>query len=108
MTSRRTETGGRIDRFRTIRFTFDGAPYTYAQATDDIKRIWQQVHSDLSAASYPTTYYLSTERGRELDRMSVAAWIDRYVPAATPRGSASCSTSHTTSSTARRRRSRAR
>ena len=28
MTSRRTETGGRIDRFRTIRFTFDGASYT--------------------------------------------------------------------------------
>ena len=28
MSPRRTETGGRIDRLRTIRFTFDGAPYT--------------------------------------------------------------------------------
>ena len=28
MSPRRTETGGRVDRLRTIRFTFDGAPYT--------------------------------------------------------------------------------
>lgn len=28
MSARRTDTGGRIDRFRTIRFTFDGASYT--------------------------------------------------------------------------------
>ncbi|TGR61080.1 hypothetical protein EN837_27800, partial [bacterium M00.F.Ca.ET.194.01.1.1] len=28
MSPRRTETGGRIDRLRTIRFTFDGATYT--------------------------------------------------------------------------------
>ena len=51
-------------------YWFDDGPYTYAQATDDIKKIWQQVHSDLSAASYPTTYYSSTQRGRELDNMS--------------------------------------
>ena len=61
-------------------YWFDDGPYTYEEATDDIKTIWQQVHSDISAASYPTTYYLSTQRGRELDNMSVAAWIDRYVP----------------------------
>ncbi|MCA0012953.1 sarcosine oxidase subunit alpha [Mesorhizobium sp. B292B1B] len=28
MSPRRTETGGRIDRLKTIRFTFDGEPYT--------------------------------------------------------------------------------
>ncbi|MER9262308.1 2Fe-2S iron-sulfur cluster-binding protein, partial [Mesorhizobium sp. M0619] len=28
MSPRRTETGGRVDRLRTIRFTFDGTPYT--------------------------------------------------------------------------------
>ncbi|TIP86960.1 MAG: sarcosine oxidase subunit alpha [Mesorhizobium sp.] len=28
MSPRRTDAGGRIDRLRTIRFTFDGAPYT--------------------------------------------------------------------------------
>src|SRR4029453_10643786 len=42
--------------------------------------IWQQIHKDVSAASYPTLYNLSTERGRELDRMSIAQWIAAYVP----------------------------
>ncbi|HZO50062.1 MAG TPA: NAD(P)/FAD-dependent oxidoreductase [Gaiellaceae bacterium] len=48
--------------------------------TDDLKTIWQQLHKDVSAASYPTLYNLSTERGRELDRMSIADWIQAYVP----------------------------
>ncbi|HXR60055.1 MAG TPA: FAD-dependent oxidoreductase [Solirubrobacterales bacterium] len=61
-------------------YYFDGAPYTYAEATDDLKKIWQQIHKDVSAASYPTLYNLSTERGRELDRMSIAQWIQAYVP----------------------------
>jgi len=59
---------------------FDGTPYSYAQATADIKAIWQQLHSDVSAASYPTLYNLSTERGRELDNMSIADYISAYVP----------------------------
>ena len=37
-------------------YYFDGAPYTYDEATNDFKTIWQQLHKDLSAASYPTTY----------------------------------------------------
>jgi len=49
-------------------------------ATDDLEQIWQQIRSDVSAASYPTLYNLSTERGRELDKMSVAEYIDTYVP----------------------------
>jgi monoamine oxidase len=61
-------------------YYFDGAPYTFAEATDDLKAIWQQIHKDVSAASYPTLYNLSTERGRELDRMSIAQWIQAYVP----------------------------
>jgi monoamine oxidase len=61
-------------------YYFDGEPYTYAEATDDLKAIWQQIHKDVSAASYPTLYNLSTERGRELDRMSIAQWIQAYVP----------------------------
>jgi monoamine oxidase len=59
---------------------FDGRPYTYAQATDDIKAIWQKIHSDVSAASYPTLYNLSTQRGRELDSMSIVDWIEESVP----------------------------
>ncbi|HEV7751072.1 MAG TPA: FAD-dependent oxidoreductase [Baekduia sp.] len=59
---------------------FDGRPYTWDDATNDLKGIWQQIHSDVSAASYPTTYHSSTQRGRELDAMSVAQWIANYVP----------------------------
>jgi monoamine oxidase len=61
-------------------YYFDGKHYSYAQATDDIKQIWQQLHADVSAASYPTLYDTYTPRGYELDHMSIADWINRYVP----------------------------
>jgi monoamine oxidase len=59
---------------------FDGRPYSYEEATNDLKEIWQQIHKDVSAASYPTLYTQSTQRGRELDAMSIADWINAYVP----------------------------
>jgi monoamine oxidase len=59
---------------------FDGQFYSYAEATDDLKTIWQQIHNDVSAASYPTLWDSNTQRGRELDAMSIARWIDNYVP----------------------------
>jgi monoamine oxidase len=59
---------------------FFGQPYSFTQMTNDLKGIWQQIHSDISAASYPTTYTSSTPRGRELDRMTLYAWIEQYVP----------------------------
>ena len=55
---------------------FDGQPYHYAEMTDDIKAAWQKIHADVSAASYPTTFEISTERGRELDKMSIVDWIE--------------------------------
>ena len=61
-------------------YYFDGAPYSYDQARADLHTIWKKLHSDVSAASYPTTYYQSTERGRELDAMSIADWINESVP----------------------------
>jgi monoamine oxidase len=61
-------------------YHFDGAPYSYAQATDDVKAVWQKIHSDVSAASYPTLYNLSTPRGRVLDQMSIVDWIEESVP----------------------------
>jgi monoamine oxidase len=61
-------------------FRFDGAPYSFAAATDDLKSIWQKLHKDVSAASYPTTYYQSTERGRQLDRMSIVDWLNDSIP----------------------------
>jgi monoamine oxidase len=59
---------------------FDRQPYTFDAMTDDLKTIWQQLHKDTSAASYPTTYRISTPRGRELDQMSILDWINAYVP----------------------------
>jgi monoamine oxidase len=59
---------------------FDGASYSETDATNDLKGIWQQIHSDVSAASYPTLWNSNTQRGRELDAMSIAQWIDKYVP----------------------------
>ena len=55
---------------------FDGSPYTYEEMTDDIKAAWQKIHADVSAASYPTTFEISTERGRQLDNMSIVDWIE--------------------------------
>ena len=55
---------------------FGGAPYHYDEMTDDIKAAWQKIHADVSAASYPTTFEISTERGRELDNMSIVEWIE--------------------------------
>jgi len=48
---------------------FFGRPYTYAQMTDDLKAIWQQIHSDVTAASYPTLYSSYTTRGRQLPHL---------------------------------------
>jgi monoamine oxidase len=59
---------------------FDGAPYTWAQASTDLQAFWQQIHKDTSAASYPTTYLISTARGRELDAMSIADYLAAYCP----------------------------
>jgi monoamine oxidase len=62
-------------------YRFDGVPYAFADATDDLKAIWQQIHSDVSAASYPTLFDNYTQRGFELDHMSIADYINAYVPA---------------------------
>jgi monoamine oxidase len=59
---------------------FFGDQYTVDQMTADLKTIWQQLHMDVSAASYPTLYNSYTQRGLELDHMSLYEWIERYVP----------------------------
>jgi monoamine oxidase len=61
-------------------YYFDGEPYTYAQAAEDFNGVYQKLHNDVSAASYPTTYAISTERGRVLDNMSIVDWINESVP----------------------------
>ena len=61
-------------------YFFDGAPYTYEEASEDFNGVYQKLHKDVSAASYPTTYSTSTPRGRELDAMTVTEWIEETVP----------------------------
>jgi monoamine oxidase len=58
----------------------DGAPYTYAEITDDIKQAWQKIHKDVSAASYPTLFDSYTQRGFELDHLSIVDWIEESIP----------------------------
>ncbi len=64
-------------------YHFDGRPYTYAEAAADYNAVYQKVHRDVSEASYPTTYEISTPRGRELDAMTIMEWIDESVPGGT-------------------------
>src|SRR5688572_22360014 len=61
-------------------YSFYGSYYSYRDATADLKGIWKKLHRDLSEASYPTLYNLSTPRGRQLDQMSIIDWINESVP----------------------------
>ena len=61
-------------------YQFNGTPYTYAQASDDLNGIYQKLHRDLSEASYPTLFDSYTTRGFELDHMSIVDWIEESVP----------------------------
>ncbi len=61
-------------------YYFDGRPYTFAEASADFNGVYQKIHKDVSAASYPTTYAISTPRGRELDAMTITQWIEESVP----------------------------
>jgi monoamine oxidase len=51
--------------------------------SDDLKGVWRKLHSDLSAASFPTTFDRYTQRGYELDHMSILDWIEESVPGGT-------------------------
>jgi monoamine oxidase len=61
-------------------YYFDDAAYSYAEATRDLKVVWQKIHRDLSEAGYPTLYNRYTARGLQLDQMSILDWIDESVP----------------------------
>jgi monoamine oxidase len=61
-------------------YHFDGRPYTYEEAVADFDGVYQKLHKDTSAASFPTTYKISTPRGRVLDAMTITEWIEESVP----------------------------
>ncbi len=61
-------------------YYFNGAPYSYAQAVDDLNGVYQKLHRDVVAASYPTLYSGYTPRGYQLDHLSITDWINESVP----------------------------
>jgi monoamine oxidase len=61
-------------------FWLDDAYYTSEELSADLNGIYQKLHKDTSAASYPTLWNLSTQRGRELDAMSIIDWLDETCP----------------------------
>jgi len=61
-------------------FYVNGGAYPYSQLLDDLNGIYQKMHKDVSAASYPTLWNNYTQRGWELDHMSIIQWLDETVP----------------------------
>ena len=62
-------------------YFFNGARYTVEQARDEYgARVRSALHDAAVDAGYPTTYDRSTPAGRQLDRISVAEWIETNVP----------------------------
>jgi monoamine oxidase len=62
-------------------YFFHDTRYTVEQARADyLAQVRAPLHAALRAAGYPTTYDRSTRAGRELDRTSVAEWIETNVP----------------------------
>jgi monoamine oxidase len=61
-------------------FWVNGHKYEYAQLVDDLNGIYQKLHKDVSAASYPTLWNNYTQRGWELDHMSIIDWLNETIP----------------------------
>ncbi|XEC97444.1 flavin monoamine oxidase family protein [Paenibacillus tarimensis] len=61
-------------------YFFDNTPYSYAEATRDFQKVFNILREDLKAAPHPTTFNNFTQRGFELDHMSIIDWINENVP----------------------------
>jgi monoamine oxidase len=58
----------------------NGGKYTYDQLLVDLNGLYQKLHKDTTAASYPTLWNSYTQRGWELDHMSIIDWLDESIP----------------------------
>jgi monoamine oxidase len=61
-------------------YHFFGQYYPKTQADSDFQPVHQALQTDRQAASYPTTFEVSTPAGVALDNMSVYDWIESRVP----------------------------
>ncbi|MGF9815401.1 flavin monoamine oxidase family protein [Bacillus toyonensis] len=82
-----TELGLQLDNLTTaevpgteIIYYFNGAPYSFADLIADFQQIFNQIQTDVTLAGFPTLYNHYTQRGFELDHMSVTDYINTYVP----------------------------
>jgi monoamine oxidase len=57
-----------------------GGYYSVTDADSDFQPVHNALQGDVQAASYPTTYKISTAAGRALDNISVYDWIESRVP----------------------------
>ncbi|NEU30537.1 FAD-dependent oxidoreductase [bacterium LRH843] len=61
-------------------YYFDRCPYTLKEVTEDFLNIYPQLHKDFKKAGETTLYNQFTERGFELDQMSIVDYINEIVP----------------------------
>jgi len=61
-------------------YYFFGSYYPKDQADQDFQPVHKALQREVSAASYPTTYFTHTDAGVALDRLSVYDWIESRVP----------------------------
>ena len=58
----------------------DKSPYTFAEVTNDFIQILPKLQRDLTDVGETTLYHHYTDRGLELDHMSIADYINETVP----------------------------
>jgi monoamine oxidase len=61
-------------------FWVNGGKYEYSQLVVDLNGLYQKLHKDVVAAGYPTLWNSYTQRGWELDHMSIIQWLDESIP----------------------------
>jgi monoamine oxidase len=61
-------------------YFFDQRPYSFQEVTDDFIKILPKLQKDLKEAGEITLYNCYTERGYELDHMSIVDYINETVP----------------------------
>ena len=64
----------------TETYYFNGAYYSYADASRDFQPVHNTLQSQVHAAGYPTLWNSFNDAGSALDQLSLYDWIDQYVP----------------------------
>ncbi|MRB61467.1 NAD(P)-binding protein [Bacillus thuringiensis] len=60
-------------------YYFNEAPYLFSEIVADFQQVFNQIQTDAALAGFPTLYNHYTQRGFELDHMSITDYINTYV-----------------------------